>query len=131
MPAIVATALPYPPATGRRATVTGITIYRLVDGVLVEHLGRLGPGAKLAESYFARLTLKNPTPWKDIERAVLLARDIPGAQVDVRIHPYPGSAGAVELVASAPERERFDLIVLNIKKQEIWPIALTRAANLR
>jgi hemolysin activation/secretion protein len=67
----------------------------------------LGPSAALARAYFAGLTKERPTRWDDLERAVLLARDIPGAEVSVRVHA--GAPGAVEVSASAPERRRFDL----------------------
>jgi hemolysin activation/secretion protein len=86
-----------------------------VASVDTQRLKPMGPSAALARAIFAGLqqggpvATHKPTRWDDIERAVLLARDIPGAQIGVRLHAAPDGPGALELVASAAERRRFDL----------------------
>lgn len=86
-----------------------------VAQVDTQRLKRMGRTAALARSIFDNLAQSGPvathkpTRWDDIERAVLLARDIPGAQVEVRLHAAPDGPGALELVASAADRRKFDL----------------------
>ena len=78
-----------------------------VSGVNADGLAGLGPSAALAQAYFNPLLTERPLRWDDLERAVLLARDIPGAEIGVRVHGGP--PGAVEVVATSPPRRRFDL----------------------
>jgi hemolysin activation/secretion protein len=80
-----------------------------VADVDLKSLARLGPSKALATAYLSSLLGKRPTPWTDIEREVLLTRDIPGAEVGIRLHAAPGEAGAVELVADSANRRRFDI----------------------
>lgn len=86
-----------------------------VASVDTQRLKPMGRSAALAQGSFGRLqqggavATHKPTRWDDIERAVLLARDIPGAQIGVRLHAAPDGPGALELVASAAERRKFDL----------------------
>ena len=78
-----------------------------VSDINADGLAGLGPSAALARSYFTPLLGEHPLRWSDLERAVLLARDIPGAEIGVRLHG--GAPGAVELVATSRPRRRFDL----------------------
>ena len=77
-----------------------------VDGA---RLARTGPSAALAKAYLDQAVGKRPTPWEDIERAVLLTRDIPGSAIGIRLHAVRGVPGGVELQAEAEDRRRFDL----------------------
>ena len=109
---------------GRRLTRVELPEQRIADGVLrlrvtegyiartaVERPEAQGPSAALAEAYLARLETGQPANWADIERAILLVRDIPGAEVDMRLRPSTAGPGAVEAVASFSPRRRFDLTV--------------------
>ncbi|HEX7758112.1 MAG TPA: POTRA domain-containing protein [Caulobacteraceae bacterium] len=78
-----------------------------VSAIDTDGLSGLGPSAALARDYFAPLLAERPLRWKDLERAVLLARDIPGAEIGVRVHG--GAPGTVEVVATSRPRRRFDL----------------------
>jgi len=80
-----------------------------IADVDLKSLARLGPSASLARTELSSLVGKRPTPWTDIEREVLLTRDIPGAEVGIRLHAAPGEPGAVELVADSADRRRLDV----------------------
>jgi hemolysin activation/secretion protein len=80
-----------------------------------QRLKAMGPSAGLARAILQELVqsgpieTRKPAKWDELERAVLLARDIPGAQIGVRLHAAPDGPGALEVVASAADRRRFDL----------------------
>ena len=80
-----------------------------VSSINASALSRMGPSAALAKQYLDHAVGKRPTPWEDIERAVLLTRDIPGAEIGIRLHAVRGVTGGVELQAEADNRRRFDL----------------------
>ena len=81
-----------------------------VTAVDTQGLAPMGPAAGLASAYLGHAVGKRPTPWNDIERAVLLARDIPGAEIDIRLHAVRGGPpGALELEAVAEPRRRLDI----------------------
>jgi hemolysin activation/secretion protein len=122
---------------GYRLTRVDVPPQRIEDGVLrlqategsvsrldTDGLASLGPSAALAQAYFEPLLKKKPTSWNDIERAVLLARDIPGSEIGVRIHG--GAPGTVELVADARPRRKFDLSVgvQHMGTEELGPWAV-------
>jgi hemolysin activation/secretion protein len=69
---------------------------------------------------------RRPTPWSDLERAVLLTKAIPGADVSIRIHADQSGPGAVEVVATAPKRRKFDLSlgVQHLGGEELGPTAV-------
>lgn len=102
-----------------------------VAAVDTQRLRRMGPSAGLARSIFDKLapagpvTTHKPTRWDDIERAVLLARDIPGAEIGVRLHAAPDGPGALELVAVAPDRRKFDITtgVQDLGSEELGQVA--------
>jgi len=110
-------------ARGYRLTRVDLPAQRIAGGVLhlrategfiaAEDLGslaRMGPSGALAREYLSGLIGERPTPWDDIERAVLLTRDIPGAEVGIRLHAEAGGdPGAVELVADSADRRRLDV----------------------
>ena len=108
----------------RRLTRVELPEQRIADGVLrlrvtegyvantvVERPDLQGPSAVLAQAYLARLETGRPADWGDIERAILLLRDIPGAEVDVRLRPSTEGPGAVDVIATFAPRRRFDVTV--------------------
>ncbi len=76
-------------ATGRSAGLARAILQKLVHGETV--------------------ATHKPAKWAALERAVLLARDIPGAQIAVSLHAAPDGPGALEVAASAVDRRKFDL----------------------
>jgi hemolysin activation/secretion protein len=109
---------------GRRLTRVELPEQTIADGVLTLRVteGRIaetdivngvnqGPSAVLAEAYLERLETGEPASWPDVERAILLLRELPGAEVDVRLRPSTAGAGAVDAVATFQPRRRFDLIL--------------------
>ena len=80
-----------------------------------QRLKAMGPSAGMARDILQQLVqsgpaeTRRPARWDELERAVLLTRDIPGAQIGVRLHAAPDGPGALEVVASAADRRRFDL----------------------
>ena len=80
-----------------------------------QRLKAMGPSAGLARAILQTLVhggpveTRKPARWDELERAVLLARDIPGAQLGVSLHAASDGPGALEMVASAADRRRFDL----------------------
>jgi len=95
-----------------------------VSAIDTDGLAALGPSAVLVRSYFSPLLGEHPLRWSDLERAVLLARDTPGADVGVRVH---GSGpGSVEVVATARPRRLFDLSLglQNLGNDELGRTAL-------
>jgi hemolysin activation/secretion protein len=109
---------------GRRLTRVELPEQRITDGVLrlrvtegyVARTGVVrpeaqGPSAELAMGYLAQLETGRPADWPEVERAILLLREIPGAEVDVRLRPSTAGPGAVEVVASFAPRRKFDVIV--------------------
>ena len=109
---------------GRRLTRVELPEQRIPDGVLrlrvtegyvasasVERAAAQGPSAQLAEAYLSQLETNRPADWGAVERAILLLREIPGAEVDVRLRPSTAGPGAVEAVASFGPRRKFDVVV--------------------
>lgn len=88
-----------------------VTEGRIVDTV-IENREAMGPSAALADAYLARLEAGGATRWADVERAFLLTRDIPGADVRFGMRRADdGSAdGLVAGVTFAPRR-KLDLTV--------------------
>jgi hemolysin activation/secretion protein len=72
-------------------------------------LAPLGASADLARRFLAPLAGERPTPWPDIERAVLLARDIPGAEIDIALHADPAGPGALDLIATSPSLRHLEV----------------------
>lgn len=95
-----------------------------VSSIDTDGLASLGPSSRLVRSYFAPLLAEHPLRWSDLERAVLLARDTPGADIGVRVHG--AGPGAVEVIATARPRRRFDLSlgVQNLGNDELGRAAL-------
>ena len=122
---------------GYRLTRVDLPPQRITGGVLVlaatqgyvakvdtNGLAPMGPSAGLARQFLAPLTAHRPTAWADIERAVDLARDIPGAQIDMRLHASPDGPGALELTANAAAIQHVDVSagVQNMGARELGEI---------
>ena len=73
---------------------------RVVEGFIsdVKIDGDIGPAGVLVFNFLNKLTTIRPVNISDIERALLLAQDIPGVSVRAVLRPGTGEAGAVELV---------------------------------
>src|SRR5580658_9088253 len=73
---------------------------RVVEGFIsdVKIDGDIGPAGVLVFNFLNKLTTIRPVNISDIERALLLAQDIPGVSVRAVLRPGTGEAGAVEWV---------------------------------
>ena len=73
---------------------------RVVEGFIsdVKIDGDIGPAGVLVYDFLNKLTGIRPVNIADIERALLLAQDVPGVSVRAVLRPGTGEAGAVELV---------------------------------
>ena len=73
---------------------------RVVEGFIsdVKIDGDIGPAGVLVYNFLNKLTTVRPVNIADIERALLLAQDVPGVSVRAVLRPGTGEAGAVELV---------------------------------
>jgi len=107
---------------GYRLTRVDLPPQRITSGVLVlaategyvakvdtAGLAPMGASANLARQFLEPLATHRPTRWADIERAVWLARDIPGAQIDLRLQASPDGPGALDLVAGAAAIQHVDV----------------------
>jgi hemolysin activation/secretion protein len=83
-----------------------VTEGRIVDTVL-RNPENLGPAAGLAQSYLGELRSGGVTSWTDVERAFLLTREIPGAEVgfSIRRADEGGADGLAAVAAFAPRRK--------------------------
>jgi hemolysin activation/secretion protein len=109
---------------GRRLTRVELPEQRITDGVLrlrvtegyvastpIERPEAQGPSAALAQAYMGRLQTGRPAEWSEVERAVLLVREIPGAEPDIRLRPSMAGPGAIDVVTGFSPRRRFDVTV--------------------
>jgi hemolysin activation/secretion protein len=73
---------------------------RVVEGFIsdVKIDGDIGPAGVLVYNFLNKLTSIRPVNIADIERALLLAQDVPGVSVRAVLRPGTGEVGAVELV---------------------------------
>ncbi|NLI80260.1 MAG: ShlB/FhaC/HecB family hemolysin secretion/activation protein [Deltaproteobacteria bacterium] len=98
-----------PPQTAREGRLTIQVIEGYVSEVKIE--GEIGPVRSLVKAYLQHLVHERPLKLKTLERYLLLAKDIPGLDVQGVLRPAPGLVGAAQLVA-AVERKRFDALVV-------------------
>jgi hemolysin activation/secretion protein len=74
--------------------------------------GAIGPAERQARRFLEPLIGRKPLPNDALERALLLASDIPGVAARGVLRPMPGGAGALELVVQlsrAPASALFNL----------------------
>ncbi len=108
--------------TGRRLTRVELPEQRISGGVLrlrviegyftgarLENGEAMGPSAALADAYLDELETGRPAEWSEVERALLLVREIPGADVRLGLRPAAAGAGALEAVATFAPRRKFDI----------------------
>lgn len=108
--ALVRVDLPEQRVTGG-VLVVNVTEGRVVGATLREP-GNLGPAAALAEAYMDRPVTGRATPWREVERAFLLVRDIPGSDVTFSLaRAADGGADGLEAVAAFGPRRKFDITV--------------------
>lgn len=100
-------------------TVVRATFEPMADGVALHiHVvegfissvkidGDIGPAGVLVYRFLEKLTATRPTNIRDVERALLLAQDVPGISARAVLRPGTGEPGAVELVAQVG-RKPFD-----------------------
>jgi hemolysin activation/secretion protein len=72
----------------------------VIEGVIAEILldGGIGPAARQARRFFDPLLGLRPIPAAALERALLLAGDIPGVTASSVLRPVAGEPGALQLV---------------------------------
>ena len=92
----------------------GALTLRVTEGrirsVVLENAEALGPSAVLAHAYLERLKTDGATRWADVERAFLLTREIPGADVSFALRRSgDDTADGLEVVASAAPRRKVDI----------------------
>ncbi|MGY3265771.1 ShlB/FhaC/HecB family hemolysin secretion/activation protein [Lysobacter sp. HA35] len=92
----------------------GVLRLQVIEGrirsVVLENEEALGPSAALARAYLEALKTNAATHWSDVERAFLLVRDIPGADVRFALRrAADGSNDGLEIVATAMPRRTFDI----------------------
>lgn len=86
-----------------------VTEGRIVGSALGNAAG-LGPAAQLASRYLKGLTGGPATSWRDVERALLLTQEIPGADTGFAIRRAEnGEPDALLAVASFGQRRLIDL----------------------
>jgi hemolysin activation/secretion protein len=90
------------PANGQ-ATLRIRVIEGFISDVKID--GDIGPAGVLVYNFLNRLTTIRPVNIADIERALLLAQDIPGVSVRAVLRPGTGEPGAVELVGQVGRKE--------------------------
>ncbi len=101
-----------------------------ISNVTVE--GDLGAVEELVTSYLKIVTEERPIRLATLERALLLANDIPGVSVSGLLQPSATELGAAELVAST-DRKKFDgLLVIDNYGDDFtgrWETALGLSSN--
>ena len=85
---------------------------RVIEGYIsdVKIDGEVGPVGVLVYDYLRHLTDRRPTRFGDVERYVLLAKEIPGITIRTILRPARDEPGAVELVAQI-QKKSVDLLV--------------------
>lgn len=114
----------------------GVLTLRVNEGrvrrVAIENAEALGPSAALAQAYLDALVTDGATRWADVERAFLLVREIPGADVGFTMRRLDdGSPDGLEIVATAAPRRKFDIGVSahNLGSEELGPWGLSLRAD--
>lgn len=92
----------------------GVLSLRVTEGrvtsVVLENAQALGPSAALARATLGRLDNGGVTRWADVERAFLLTREIPGADIGFALRrTADGTPDGLEVVATAAPRRSLDI----------------------
>lgn len=114
----------------------GVLTLRVTEGriaeVNVENAEALGPSAALARGYLDTLRTDGATRWADVERAFLLAREIPGAEAGFAMRRADdNSADGLQALAAFGPRRRFDLgvSVQNMGSEELGRTGVSLRAD--
>ena len=114
----------------------GVLTLRVTEGriadVRIENAEALGPAAGLAGDYLGKTRTEGATRWPDVERAFLLARDIPGADVRFALRRADdGSDNGLQAIATFGPRRRFDLgvSVQNMGSEELGRTGVSLRAD--
>lgn len=104
----------------------GVLTLRVTEGriadVRIENPEALGPSAALAQAYLDNLKTQGATRWADVERAFLLVRAIPGAEVGFSMRrTNDGSADGLQATATFAPRRKLDLTLAaqNLGSEEL------------
>jgi hemolysin activation/secretion protein len=98
----------------------------------IELQGDIGPSARLVRAYLDKVTAERPLRLATLERALLLAKDIPGIDVKGILQPADDVVGAARLIVVASRRPFTGLaLVDNIGSSFTgeWELAARVAAN--
>ena len=112
----------------------GLVRIRVLEGFIATVVidGDLGPAESLVRSYLDVVTEQRPIRLATLERALLLANDVPGVAVSGLLQPSATDLGAAELVVSA-DRKPFDaLFVVDNFGDEFtgeWETAIALSSN--
>jgi hemolysin activation/secretion protein len=90
----------------RRPDGTADLTFRVTEGYIAEVRldGDIGPAGTQVLRFLNRLTEERPVSSAALERALLLASDIPGVIVRGVVRPLPGEPGALQLIAQVERR---------------------------
>ena len=104
----------------------GVLVLRVTEGRITEttldHPEALGSSAALAERYLQQSGHEGATRWAEVERAFLLTREIPGAEVSFALRrAEDGSAEGLEAVAAFGPRRKLDITISgqNLGSEEV------------
>lgn len=94
----------------------GVLTLRVTEGriaaVNLANAEAMGPSAALAQAYLDTLRTQGATRWSDVERAFLLTREIPGAEVGFSMQRADdGSTDGLEATATFAPRRKLDITI--------------------
>jgi hemolysin activation/secretion protein len=96
-------------------------VLRVTEGVIAELAveGALGPAEAQLRRFLAPLLGQRPVPAAALERALLLAGDIPGITARGVLRPIPGEPGALQLLVRATRRPVSGFLSLDNRGQRL------------
>ena len=119
-----------PPQVGRDGRLRIMVVEGFISAIQFQ--GTVGRVRNLIESYLEQVLNERPLKLQTLERYLLLAKDIPGVDVNGVLRPAPDQVGAAELVVTA-ERKRFDGMALvdnfGTDSTGKWQTAVSGSAN--
>ena len=119
-----------PPQTARDGRLRVVVIEGYISDVQIQ--GEIGPVEEKVKMYLSNVLSERPLKLKTLERYLLLARDIPGVDVEGILKPAPNTPGSAQLVASVERKsiEGFALIDnIGTTFTGNWEIAASASTN--
>jgi hemolysin activation/secretion protein len=119
-----------PPQTARDGRLRVAVIEGYVSDVQIQ--GDIGPVEEKVKIYLSNVLSERPLKLKTLERYLLLARDIPGVDVEGVLKPAPDTPGTAQLVASVERKgmEGFALVDnIGTTFTGNWEIAASASSN--